>query len=48
MAKLTQKEIDALNKKFRGMSRETADEMAKNMGMPAKKKTTKKVVKKRK
>ena len=49
MPKLTQKEIDALNKKLRGMSRETANEMAKNMGMPAKKKTTtKKVVKKKK
>lgn len=48
MPKLTQKEIDALNKKFRGMSRETANEMAKNMGMPPKKKTAKKVVKKKK
>lgn len=38
----SQKEIDALNKKFRSMSKECANEMAKNYGMSKKKKTAKK------
>lgn len=42
MAKLSQKEIDALNKKFKGMSKQTANEMAKNYGTNKKKKATKK------
>lgn len=39
---MTKEEIEALNKKFNSMSRSAADAMAKNMGMPPKKKTTKK------
>ena len=38
----SQKEIDALNKKFRGMSKDCANEMAKNFGVSKKKKTVKK------
>lgn len=44
----TKAEIDALNKKFNSMSRESANEMAKQMGMPKKKTSAKKTVKKKK
>ena len=46
MAKLSQKEIDALNKKFKGMSKQCANDMAKNYGTSTKKVTKKKATKK--
>ena len=40
--KMTQKDIDKLNKKFNSMSRETADKMSAQMGVQKTKKSTKK------